>query len=123
MLLFNELPPSVIKEFGLYVIHNTANLLEYDFIDITQKNESYNSHLIWHDNSNWYVAHDIHVFKNEIYNYKFDWCYFSADVIFSVEEAKTKLKYLKSRYIKELKAYKEFQQNKRLSNLSEDFND
>lgn len=118
MLLFNELPPSVIKELGLYVIHNTANLLEYDLIDITQKNESYNSHLIWHDNSNWYVAHDIHVFKNEIYNYKFDWCYYSGDQIFSVEEARTKLKYLKSRYIK---AYKEFQQNKRLSKLSEDF--
>lgn len=123
MLPFNELPPSVIKELGLYVRHQSHNLLEYDFIDISQKNESYNSHLIWHDNSNWYVAHDIHVFKSDTYNYKFDWCYFSADIIFSVEEAKTKLKYLKSRYIKEIKAFKEFQQNKRLSKLSEDFND
>lgn len=123
MLSFTELPQSVIKELGLYVRHQSHNLLEYDFIDITQKNESYISHLIWCDNSNWYVAHDIHVFKNETYNYKFDWCYFSADQIFSVEEAKTKLKYLKSRYIKEIKAFKEYQQNKRLSKLSEDFND
>lgn len=118
MLPFNELPPSLLKELNLYVKVNTPNILEYAFVDIAQSNKDYNSHLIWHDYSNWYVAHDIHVFKSNTYNYKFDWCYFSADVIFSVEEAKTKLKYLKSRYIK---AFKEYQQNKRLSKLSEDF--
>lgn len=91
MLPFNELPPSLLKELGLYVKVNTSKILEYDFIDIAQKNKSYNTHLIWHDSSNWYVAHDIHVFKSDTYNYKFDWCYFSADIIFSVEEAKTKI--------------------------------
>lgn len=90
MLPFNELPPSLIKELGLYVRVNTPNILEYAFIDIAQKNESYNTHLIWHDTSNWYIAHDIHVFKTSD---KFDWCYFSADIIFSVEEAKTQLKH------------------------------
>lgn len=94
MLPFNELPSSLLKELGLYVKVNTPNILEYAFVDITQSNKDYNSHLIWRDNSNWYVAHDIHVFKSDTYNYKFDWYYFSADVIFSVEEAKTKLKQL-----------------------------
>lgn len=122
MLPFNELPPSILKELNLYVKYKSSNLLEYDFIDITQKNEAYNTHLIWHDSSNWYVANDIHVFKST-YNYKFEWCYFSAEIIFSIEEAKIKLKYLKSRYIKEIKAFKEYQQNKRLSKLYEDFND
>ena len=120
MLPFNELPPSLVKELGLYVKQNTPKILEYDFIDISKKNESYNSHLIWHDYTAWYVAHEIHIFQ--IPN-KFDWCYYSGDQIFSVEEARTKLKYLKSRYIKEIKAYKEYQQNKRLSKLYEDFND
>lgn len=42
MLPFTELPTSVIKELGLYVIVNTPNILEYDFIDIgTQKNKKY----------------------------------------------------------------------------------
>ena len=118
MLPFNELPPSLLKELGLYVRHKSYNLLEYDFIDITQKNESYNSHLIWHDNSNWYVAHDIHIFQSAN---KFEWCYFSADIIFSVDEARTKLKQLKFNYIEAFKRYKESIQNKRLSNLSEDF--
>ena len=118
MLPFNELPPSLLKELGLYVRHKSYNLLEYDFIDIAQKNESYNSHLIWHDNSNWYVAHEIYVFKTPN---KFDWCYFSADIIFSVDEARTKLKQLKFNYIQAFKRYKESIQNKRLSNLSEDF--
>lgn len=119
MLSFNELPPSVMKELGLYVRHQSHNLLEYDFIDITQKNESYNSHLIWCDTSSWHIAHDIHVFKKSD---KFEWCYYSADQIFSLEDAITQLKYLKSKYIEELKRYKESIQNKRLSNLSEDFN-
>ena len=120
MLPFNELPPSLLKELGLYVRHQSQNLLEYDFIDITQKNESYNSHLIWHDNSNWYVAHDIYVFQSAK---NFEWCYFSADIIFSVEEAITKLKRLKFNYIEAVKRYKNNIQNKRLSKLSEDFND
>lgn len=122
MLSFNELPPSLLKELGLYVKVNTHNVLEYDFIDITQKNESYNSHLIWYDRvvSNWYVAHDIYVFQSAK---NFEWCYFSADQIFSVEEARTKLKQLKFNYIEAVKRYKRNIQNKRLSKLSEDFND
>ena len=120
MLPFTELPPSILKELGLYVRHNSHNLLEYDFIDITQKNKDYNSHLIWHDLKNWYIAHDIYVFSTPN---KFEWCYFSADIIFSVEEATTKLKQLKTKYMFEVKRYKESIQNKRLSKLSEDFND
>jgi hypothetical protein len=120
MLPFTELPPYLLKELGLYVRHQSHNLLEYDFIDITQKNESYNSHLIWCDFKNWYIAHDIYVFNTPN---KFEWCYFSADIIFSVEEATTKLKQLKTKYIFEVKRHKESIQNKRLSKLSEDFND
>ena len=89
MLPFNELPPSLLKELGLYVKINTHNVLEYDFIDIAQSNKDYNSHLIWHDNSNWYIAHDIYIFQTPN---KFEWCYFSADQIFSVEEARTFLR-------------------------------
>lgn len=119
MLTFNELPPSVIKELGLYVKINTPKMLEYDFIDIgTKKNEHYNTHLIWKDSTDWYVAHDIYVFRTQD---KFEWCYFSADQIFSVEEARTKLKQLKFNYIQAFKRHKESIQNKRLSNLSEDF--
>jgi hypothetical protein len=120
MLPFTELPPYLLKELGLYVRHQSHNLLEYDFIDITQKNESYNSHLIWCDFKNWYIAHDIYVFNTPN---KFEWCYFSADIIFSVEEAITKLKRLKFNYTEAVKRYKESIQNKRLSKLSEDFND
>lgn len=120
MLPFTELPPSLLKELGLYVRHQSYNLLEYDFIDITQKNESYNSHLIWHDESNWYVAHDIYIFKS---SNTFQWCYFSADKISTVEEARIQLKYLKYTYLEALKLYKHNIQNKRLSKLSEDFND
>ena len=120
MLSFTELPPSIIKELGLYVKVNTRNILEYDFIDISQKNESYNTHLIWRDNSDWYVAHDIHVFKQ---SNKFEWCYFSAYIISSVEEARTQLIKLKSIYLEAIKRYKESIQNKRLSKLEEDFND
>ena len=120
MLPFNELPPSLVKELGLYVKVNTPNILEYAFVDITQSNKDYNSHLIWHDSTAWYVAHDIYVFQTPN---KFEWCYFSADVIFSVEEAKTKLNQLKTKYIHAYKRYKESIQNKRLSKLSEDFND
>lgn len=120
MLPFTELPQSVIEELGLYVKHNSSNLLEYAFKDITQKNESYNSHLIWHDENNWYVAHDIYVFQSPN---KFEWCYFSADKIFSVEEARMKLKQLKFNYFQALKRYKESLQIHRLSKLSEDFND
>lgn len=120
MLPFNELSPSLVKELNLYVRNKTYDMLEYDFIDITQKNESYNSHLIWCDSTVWYVAHDIYVFQSQN---KFEWCYVSADVIFSIEEAKTKLKQLKTKYIHEVKRYKESIQNKRLSKLSEDFND
>ena len=120
MLPFNELPPSLLKELNLYVRHNSPNLLEYDFINITQKNESYNSHLIWHDSTAWYVAHDIYVFQTPN---KFEWCYFSADIIFSVEEARTHLKQLKFNYTEAVKRYKRNIQNKRLSKLSEDFND
>lgn len=120
MLPFNELPQSVMKELGLYVKIHTPKILEYDFIDITQKSESYNTHLIWNDSTAWYVAHDIYIFKTPN---KFEWCYFSADIIFSVEEAITKLKRLKFNYIEALKRYKESIQNKRLSKLSEDFND
>ncbi len=118
MLPFNELPPSIITELGLYVKVNTPKILEYAFIDITQKNDSYNSHLIWHDSTAWYVAHDIYVFRTQD---KFEWCYFSADVIFSVEEARTKLKQLKFNYIQAVKRYKESIQYKRLSKLKEDF--
>lgn len=118
MLPFTELPPSVIKELGLYVKVNTPNILEYEFTDISQKNKDYNSHLIWHDESNWYVAHDIYVFRTQD---KFEWCYYSADQIFSVKEAISQLKYLKFNYIQALKRYKESIQNKRLSKLSEDF--
>ena len=120
MLPFNELPQSVMKELGLYVKIHTPKILEYDFIDITQKNESYNTHLIWPDYTAWYVAHDIYVLQKPN---KFEWCYFSADIIFSVEEAITKLKRLKFNYIEALKQYKESIKNKRLSKLSEDFND
>ena len=121
MLSFTELTPSVIKELGLYVKVNTPKILEYDFIDIgTKKNESYNTHLIWRDNSDWYVAHDIYVFHTPD---KFEWCYFSADIIFSIVEAITQLIHLKSSYIEAFKRYKESIQNKRLSKLSEDFND
>lgn len=120
MLPFNELPPSLLKELGLYVKINTHNVLEYDFIDIAQSNKDYNSHLIWHDNSNWYIAHDIYIFQTPN---KFEWCYFSADQIFSVEEARTQLKRLKFNYTEALKRYKRNIQNKRLSKLSEDFND
>lgn len=120
MLSFTELPQSVIKELGLYVKINTPNILEYDFIDIAQKNESYNTHLIWCDTSSWHIAHDIHVFKTSD---KFEWCYYSADQIFSLEDAITQLKYLKSKYMETFKRYKECQQNKRLTKLSEDFND
>lgn len=118
MLPFTELPTSVIKELGLYVRVNTPNILEYDFIDITQKNKEYNSHLIWHDESNWYVAHDIYVFQSPN---KFEWCYFSADKIFTVEEARLQLKYLKYTYLEALKQYKHNIQNKRIYKLSEDF--
>lgn len=118
MLPFNELPPSLLKELGLYVKLQTHNVLEYDFIDIAQKNEDYNSHLIWHDNSNWYVAHDIYVFQSAK---NFEWCYFSADIIFSVDEAKLHLIQLKTKYIEEFKRYKRNIENKRLSKLSEDF--
>lgn len=120
MLPFTELPPSVIKELGLYVKVNTPYILEYDFIDITQKNKEYNSHLIWHDFSNWYVAHDIYIFKS---SNTFQWCYFSADQISTVEEARLQLKRLKFDYIQAIKRFKESIQNKRLSKLSEDFND
>ena len=120
MLPFTELPPSLLKELGLYVRHKSYHLLEYDFIDITQKNESYNSHLIWCDYKNWYIAHDIYVFSTPN---KFEWCYFSADIIFSVEEAKRHLIQLKTKYMFEVERYKESIQNKRLSKLSEDFND
>ena len=37
MLPFNELPPSVMKELGLYVKVNTPKIFEYDFIDITKR--------------------------------------------------------------------------------------
>jgi hypothetical protein len=120
MLPFNELPPSLLKELGLYVKVNTSKILEYAFVDIAQSNKDYNTHLIWHDSTAWYVAHDIYVFTKQD---KFEWCYFSADVVFSIEEIKTKLKQLKTKYIFEVKRYKESIQNKRLSNLSEDFND
>ena len=46
-----------------------------------------------------------------------------AEQIFSVEKARTKLKRLKFNYTEALKRYKEYQQNKCLSKLSEDFND
>lgn len=46
-----------------------------------------------------------------------------AEQIFSVEEARTKLKRLKFNYTEALKRYKEYQQNKCLSKLSEDYND
>lgn len=82
MLPFTELPQSVIDELGLYVRFKFPKFLEYDLIDITQTNESYNTHLIWHDDTAWHIAHDIHVFKTSD---KFDWCYFSADIIFSLE--------------------------------------
>lgn len=120
MLPFNELPPSVIKELGLHIKINTPKMLEYEFTDISQKNEHYNTHLIWKDSTAWYVAHDIYVFRTPN---KFEWCYYSADQIFSVEEATTQLKRLKSNYIEAFKRYKESIQNIRLSNLSEDFND
>ena len=120
MLPFTELPPSVIKELGLYVKVNTPNILEYDFIDITQKNKDYNSHLIWHDENDWYVAHDIYVFQSPE---KFEWCYFSADQISTVEEARLQLIKLKTNYIQAVKRYKESLQIHRLSKLSEDFND
>lgn len=120
MLPFTELPPSLIKELGLYVRVNTPIILEYDFIDITQKNKEYNSHLIWHDKSDWYVAHDIYVFSSST---KFEWCYFSADNISTIEEARHQLIKLKSNYLAAVKRYKESIQNKRLSNLEEDFND
>ena len=120
MLPFTELPPSVIKELGLYVKVNTPNILEYDFIDIIQKNKDYNSHLIWHDENDWYVAHDIYVFQSPE---KFEWCYFSADQISTVEEARLQLIKLKTNYIQAVKRYKESLQIHRLSKLSEDFND
>ena len=120
MLPFTELPQSVIDELGLYVRVNTPNILEYDFIDITQKNKEYNSHLIWHDISDWYVAHDIYVFTSPK---KFEWCYFSADHITSIEEARLQLIKLKTNYIQALKRYKESLQIHRLSKLEEDFND
>ena len=91
-----------MKELGLYVKVNTLNILEYAFVDIAQSNKDYNSHLIWHDSTNWYVAHEIYVFQ--IPN-KFEWCYFSAEQIFSVEEARTKLKRLKFNYTEALKRY------------------
>jgi hypothetical protein len=120
MLPFNELPPSLLKELGLYVKVNTSKILEYAFVDIAQSNKDYNTHLIWHDSTAWYVAHDIYVFTKQD---KFEWCYFSADVVFSIEEIKTKLKQLKFNYTEAVKRYKESIQNKRLSKLSEDFND
>ena len=120
MLPFTELPPSIIKELGLYVKHKYDNLLEYAFIDISQNNQAYNSHLIWHDENDWYVAHDIYVFTSPT---KFEWCYFSADNISTIEEARLQLIKLKSNYIKALKRYKESLQIHRLSNLEEDFND
>lgn len=120
MLPFTELPPSVIKELGLYVKVNTPAILEYDFIDITQKNKDYNSHLIWHDENDWYVAHDIYVFQSPE---KFEWCYFSADQISTIEEARLQLIKLKTNYIQAVKRYKESLQIHRISKLSEDFND
>lgn len=120
MLPFTELPPSVIKELGLYVKHKSDNLLEYAFIDITQNNQAYNSHLIWHDEKDWYVAHDIYVFQTPT---KFEWCYFSADNISTIEEARLQLIKLKSNYIQAVKRYKESLQIHRLSKLEEDFND
>ena len=120
MLPFTELPKSVIDELGLYVRTNTPNILEYAFIDITQKNKDYNSHLIWHDENDWYVAHDIYVFQSPD---KFEWCYFSADTISTVEEARLQLIKLKTNYIQAFKRYKESLQIHRLSKLSEDFND
>lgn len=120
MLPFTELPPSVIKELGLYVKQNTPSILEYDFIDIIQKNKDYNSHLIWHDENDWYVAHDIYVFQSPE---KFEWCYFSADQISTVKEARLQLIKLKTNYIQAVKRYKESLQIHRLSKLSEDFND
>ncbi len=120
MLPFTELPPSVIKELGLYVKVNTPNLLEYAFIDITQTNQAYNSHLIWHDENDWYVAHDIYVFQSPE---KFEWCYFSADNISTIEEARLQLIKLKSNYLAAVKRYKESLQIHRLSKLEEDFND
>lgn len=120
MLPFTELPQNVIDVLGLYVKIQTPNILEYAFTDIQQTNEAYNSHLIWRDSDAWYVAHDIYVFRTQD---KFEWCYFSADQIFSVGEAILKLKQLKFNYISALKRYKESIQTKRLSKLSEDFND
>lgn len=120
MLPFTELPPSVIKELGLYVKQNTPSILEYDFIDIIQKNKDYNSHLIWHDENDWYVAHDIYVFQSPE---KFEWCYFSADQISTIEEARLQLIKLKTNYIQAVKRYKESLQIHRSSKLSEDFND
>lgn len=120
MLPFTELPQSLLTELGLYVKHKSYHLLEYAFIDITQTNKEYNSHLIWHDESNWYVAHDIYVFQSPD---KFEWCYFSADNISTIEEARLQLIKLKTNYIQAVKRYKESLQIHRLSKLEEDFND
>ena len=120
MLPFTELPQSVIDELSLYVKIQTPNILEYAFSDIEQTNTEYNTHLIWHDSDAWFVAHDIHVFQSGDRN-KFEWCYYSAQHILNLQDAVKQLKYLKSRYINEYKAYKELKQTKRLSNLKEDF--
>ena len=120
MLPFTELPQSVIDELGLYVKVNTPHILEYAFKDITQKNKEYNSHLIWHDENDWFVAHDIYVFTSPT---KFEWCYFSADNITTIEEARLQLIKLKTNYIQAVKRYKESLQIHRLSKLEEDFND
>ena len=120
MLPFTELPQSVMDELGLCVKIKTPKMLEYEFTDIVQNNTKYNAHLIWCDSGAWYVAHDIYVFHTQN---KFEWCYFSADRIFTLQDAIIKLKQLKFNYIEAVKRYKESQQTKRLSSLKEDFND
>ena len=118
MLPFNELPQSVIDELGLYVKFKSPKMLEYAFVDIEPKSKDYNTHLIWHDDASWHIACDIHVFKTSD---KFEWCYYSAEQIFTIEAIILKLKLLKSKYIDALKLYKESIQNNRLSKLSKDF--
>ena len=116
--MFTELPQTVIDELGLYVKVKENTFIEYAFIGIEQCNLNYNSHLIWCDSGDWYVACDIHVFKTQS---SFQWCYYSSQHILNLKDAVSQLKLLKSHYTEAFKKYKLSQQDKRLSKLKEDF--